>query len=242
LPAGVPAAGAAVGEQADFVPGGGSIKRYVKMGLDLYHAVPSAKTDETLEYLTMDQFRERPDFVERYKHLITEVSDVDTHFKVLIFPSVHIKTLYSMHHRNHQDEQDKRMLIGNLISLENEIRKLEVDHKLDPVSQLVRHETDATLSQKYGLAVSYDSLNYSVSGQTKWAIYWISEGYQWDGMNRYFYNHFENCKLYFDKANVIKASRYLSPPSIYGAELKAHFQENFLDNFIEGESIFFASW
>jgi hypothetical protein len=212
------------------------------MGLDLYHAVPSAKTDETLSYLTLDSLPERPDFIGRYKHLITEVPDADHLFEILVFPNAEIKMLYLAHHPNGQDEKDKRVLVGHLPNLANELRQLELDYKLDPASRFVHSETDYPLSEKYGQGIFFLSVSYSFEGQTRQVIHWATKGYQRKGMNGYFYNDFENDKLYFDKATVIKASRYLSPPSIYGERLKMHFQENFIDNFMEGESFFFANW
>jgi hypothetical protein len=212
------------------------------MGLDLYHVVPSAKTDETLEYLTMDEFVDCPDFIEKYEHLITEVPDEENAFEILIFPNQQIKTLYLAHYPVGQDDPYKRVLVGSLASLEHEIRQLETMHNVDAASQFIGSETDYPLSEKYGLGVCYDLVSYSFAGRTRPVIYWNTKGYQRKGMNGYFYNDFKDGKLYFDQATVIRASRYLSPPSIYGEKLKAHFQENFIDNFIEGESIFFASW
>ncbi len=212
------------------------------MGLDLYHAVLSAKTDETSEYLTLDEFAERPDFIERYKHLVTEVPDVDHLFEILVFPNAEIKALYLAHHPVGEDEKDKRVLVGHLPDLENQMQQFEPAYKLNPTSRFICSETNYSLSEKYGMGFFYHSVSYSFDGQTKPVIYWATKGYQRKGMNGYFYNDFEDGKLYFDKATVIKASRYLSPPSIYGKKLKMHFQENFIDNFIEGESIFFSEW
>jgi hypothetical protein len=71
-------------------------------------------------------------------------------------------------------------------------------------------------------------------------IYWREIGYQRKGMERAFYEAFENCKLYFRKEDVLKAYTYLSAD--YSQHYVTTFKEDFIDNFIEGESIFFASW
>jgi hypothetical protein len=174
--------------------------------------------------------------------LVAEVPDVDHLFEILVFPNAGIKALYLAHHPVGEDEKEKRVLVGHLPDLENQMRQFELEYKLDPASQLISSETDHSLSEKYGMGFFYHLVSYSFDGHTRPVIYWATKGYQRKGMNGYFYNDFKNDKLYFDKATAIRASRYLSPPSIYGEKLKTHFQENFIDNFIEGESIFFASW
>lgn len=74
-------------------------------------------------------------------------------------------------------------------------------------------------------------------------MYFQQEGYQRKGMNSKFYNDFENDKLYFDLESVRKAYNYLEADHISSLkELQHNFQENFLDNFIEGKSIFQVSW
>lgn len=74
-------------------------------------------------------------------------------------------------------------------------------------------------------------------------IYYKEIGYQSSGMKREFFQDFQDCYPYFYKSDVIKASRYLV--TSWGRvpkDLRLNFQANFIDNFKEGESIFFASW
>lgn len=74
-------------------------------------------------------------------------------------------------------------------------------------------------------------------------IYFESKGYQRKGMSDKFYSDFGNDKLYFDLQSVIKAYQYLEADHISTlVELQNNFQENFIDNFVEGESIFHISW
>jgi len=75
------------------------------------------------------------------------------------------------------------------------------------------------------------------------ALYFIDVATQRKRMNEHFVNDFENCKVYFDLESVIKASNYLK--ALDGesqSELEEEFKRNFIDNFIEGESIFYISW
>ncbi len=74
-------------------------------------------------------------------------------------------------------------------------------------------------------------------------IYFESKGYQRKGMSGKFYSDFGNDKLYFDLQSVIKAYQYLEADHISTlTELRENFQKNFIDNFVEGESIFHISW
>jgi hypothetical protein len=62
-------------------------------------------------------------------------------------------------------------------------------------------------------------------------------------MSSRFYKDFQNDKPYFDLHTVKKAYQYLEADHISSLEeLQWNFQKNFIENFVEGESIFFASW
>jgi hypothetical protein len=74
-------------------------------------------------------------------------------------------------------------------------------------------------------------------------IYFKEVGYQRKGMNKKFISEFENEKLYFSKDDVIKAYHFIEPNSNYSLqELQDYFKDHFIENFIEGESVFFISW
>ena len=130
------------------------------MGLDLFHAIPSAKTDDTLEYFIQEEFASNPTFFKNYSHLHELIFDID-----------------------------------------------------NPSAEKIK------------------------------GLYWITKGVQRKGMNKLFYEDFINCKLYLQKKDVLRAYSYLEPTWAENiADLRKHFVNNFIDNFIEGESIFFASW
>ena len=74
-------------------------------------------------------------------------------------------------------------------------------------------------------------------------IYFQDKGYQRKGMNRAFYQDFQNDRPYFDLASVKKAYVYLEANQINTLEgLQQNFRQNFIENFVEGESVFFAGW
>ena len=74
-------------------------------------------------------------------------------------------------------------------------------------------------------------------------IYFKSKGYQRKGMRDNFYSDFKNDGLYFDLPSIIKAYGYLEADHHSTLdELQTNFKENFINNFVEGESIFHVSW
>ena len=75
------------------------------------------------------------------------------------------------------------------------------------------------------------------------AIFFKEIGYQRKGMKEEFFRDFQDSYPYFYKSDVIKASKYLVTSwSRVPKDLMLNFQASFIDNFKEGESIFFASW
>ncbi|MBY0477273.1 MAG: hypothetical protein K2Q24_06480 [Chitinophagaceae bacterium] len=74
-------------------------------------------------------------------------------------------------------------------------------------------------------------------------IFFNIKGYQRKGMRKAFYNDFKNDGIYFDLPSVLKAYNYLEADHINTLEeLQRNFQQNFIDNFVNGESIFCVSW
>ena len=74
-------------------------------------------------------------------------------------------------------------------------------------------------------------------------IYFKSEGSQRKGMAFSFYSNFSNDGIYCDLKSVKKAYSFLqADQSNKLSALQSNFQKNFIDNFIEGESIFHVSW
>ena len=84
--------------------------------------------------------------------------------------------------------------------------------------------------------------NFDEFGKAE-VIYFEQIGFQRSGMKNEFYSDFQNDKLYFDLQSVKKAYNYLRENHIMTlAELQKNFQENFINNFIEEQSIFHVSW
>ena len=127
------------------------------MGLDICHVTPSVKTKDTIEYFTLEELKQKPDFIENHKHLVTFIDNGD----------------------------DKKIAI----------------------------------------------------------IYYVDKGYQRKRMTKNFINVFENDKLYFELNMVKKAKLFLQANAGENQEeLEQTFQANFIDNFVVGSSVFFASW
>lgn len=127
------------------------------MGLDICHVRLCLKTDDALEFFTIEEFSNNPSFLEKHRHLITSVFDEK----------------------------------GSLTSV----------------------------------------------------IYYEDVGYQRKQVKDNFIYQFENDKLYFDLDEVRSVRQFLKAEKTEDqSELEDSFQRNFIDNFIEGESIFFISW
>lgn len=74
-------------------------------------------------------------------------------------------------------------------------------------------------------------------------LYYIVKGHHRKRVTDNFINEFENDKLYFRLADVKKAKSYLlANPGESQADIENNFQKNFIDNFLEGESVFFISY
>ena len=80
-------------------------------------------------------------------------------------------------------------------------------------------------------------------GRSIEVIFFVDIGYQRKQMNEHFIRDFKNGVAYFDIDTVKKAMSYLKVIDKKDqTELIQIFQRDFIDNFTEGESIFWASW
>ncbi len=74
-------------------------------------------------------------------------------------------------------------------------------------------------------------------------IYYEEKGYQRKGVAPGFLKAFENGKLYFRKEDVVRVKAFLKIDNpVSQLLLEQRFQRDFIDNFVEGESIFFVDW
>ena len=90
--------------------------------------------------------------------------------------------------------------------------------------------------------ICYHSITYETTPNTIKVLFYSEKGHQRKGMNSKFHKDFVSGKLYFDKDSVVKAYSYIDSTRGDSKGIQQYFKENFIDNFIEGESIFFSSW
>lgn len=193
------------------------------MGLDLYHGKFSYKQKSTDEYVTLDELNEFPLIKERHLDLITHIVSKEDDFTIYILPDEKRKESYV---RVMGESDDKwRFLDRSTDNVEMEILRIEREFNLGSMHKFM-HETG---NDKEILMIDY-AKNYEMIP----VIYWTEIGYQRKGMQDEFYEAFENCKTYFRKEDVLKAASYLIG--------KGSFQEDFIDNFVEGDSLFMPSW
>ena len=210
------------------------------MGLDLHHAIPSTKRDESFDYFLLDEFVDNPEFILRHQHLVADIEDFEHDFEILVFPDISTKEMVL---KSHEHYSEKPTIIGDLNSLGQQINEIASENSLSGKEPLILRVVDNLLTKEVSREVFYHSISYETSSKIIKVLFHVDKGYQRKGMNTNFYEDFENGKLYFDKNSVLKAYTYIKPPTSDSKdELKNNFKENFIDNFIEGESIFFASW
>lgn len=74
-------------------------------------------------------------------------------------------------------------------------------------------------------------------------IYYEEKGCQRKRVAPGFLKAFESGKLYFRKEDIVRAKAFLKVDNpVSQLLLEQRFQRDFIDNFVEGESIFFADW
>jgi hypothetical protein len=211
------------------------------MGLDLYHVIPTKKTEKTNEYFMLYEFEDNLDFLEKHNHLIEEIDDYDFELEILVFSDIEIKTLVL---ENHEDYKNKPSLVGDFNNLWDEIMSFTIGHNISEKEPLVLKSIDNLLTQKHKKEIYYHSIYFTSKTPKKIKVlFWEIKGYQRKGMNANFYKDFINDENYYDIKTVYEAALYLQPTwGNSGEELEKSFKASFIDNFIEGESIFFASW
>lgn len=208
------------------------------MGLDLMHLRPTIKKDQTDEPFYLYEFNDFPEFIERHKDLFTEVVEADNFFTIYVFPDEQSKKQYLEFFRG----QHKAYLVGQIENLNDEITQIEMENCLWKDGSFI---TTGSTRDEMGILrdyISHINISYPISYKKEKVIYSEEIGYQRKGMNRKFYEDFNNCKLYLRKEDVLKASQYLDIDDKMRPTLRQDFKESFIDNFIEGESIFLASW
>ena len=210
------------------------------MGLDLHHFAPCAKAENTLDYFTEEDFADNPAFFDRHRHLLGEADDIYFDFTVYVFQDLVTKDLIF---KRSPEYVDRPYLVGNLETLDPSIHEIVARHSLQDKERVILKTIDTLLTKDTGREIYYHTVSYETKTEIIQVLYHIEKGYQRKGMNVEFYDAFENGKAYVDKADVIRASRYLRTDGPVGTDsLANHFRCNFLNNFVEGESIFWCSW
>lgn len=208
------------------------------MGLDLYHIIPSRKLEGD-QHFSLGYFESNPGYLDTYSDFLTEIDDREFDFHILIFPDHETKELVLERSPSYKLMPS---LVGAIERLNPEIVRIAEANQMPEESFRTQH-IDNLLSRDHGREIAYYSVNYETSSRKIKVLPYEEIGYQRKGMNDQFYEDFKNFELYFEKSAVQTAARYLRT-DIFGENktLKEHFQENFIDNFIEGQSMFFASW
>ncbi|HLP53067.1 MAG TPA: hypothetical protein VK154_19395 [Chitinophagales bacterium] len=209
------------------------------MGLNLYHITPCKQDDNPLDFLLESDFAQNPTFWQRYAHLHAIIPDFDyDDFKIYVYPDVETKNIVMQLYG-----PNSPFLIGEIDTLNAEITQLARDNGMANNPSLTLKSIDNLLTEKHKKEISYHTVAYEAEKKNATALYYAEKGYQRKGMHPSFYEEFENDRIHFELADVVKAFSYIHSP-LHGQteRLQKNFTQNFIDNFIEGESIFLTCW
>lgn len=119
------------------------------------------------------------------------------------------------------------------------IQKVDDNNVLEFLSLDTLADSPGYITRNEKFIIVLDLAEYGIEK----GMYFDSKGYQRKGMQKEFYSDFKNDGIYFDLPSVVKAYGYLVADHISTlTELQLNFQQKFIDNFIEGESVFIVSW
>ncbi|SFM61391.1 hypothetical protein SAMN05428949_0177 [Chitinophaga sp. YR627] len=210
------------------------------MGLDIYHLKITEKYDTILDYFRLSELAACPEMISRHEHLIAEIEEPAGYFDVFIFKDEQELQLYA---KKNPATSDRALITGGPDHLRQELKKLEDRYNLNPSDFFSEQHTHTYSSFLKKTEITYTRRFYSMHDVKRKVLYHTDAGYQRRGMNQDFFKIFTNDTLYFRKEDVIRAMDYIydDDPADYKERID-NFRQNFIDNFIEGESIFFISW
>jgi len=210
------------------------------MGPDLYHVIPAPKKDESFDYFEVREFDGNPDFLLKYADLVTEVEVFEDDFEIIVYPDIATRDIVL---ETNEDHAGKPYIVGDIALSGKEIAAIESENSLQGKQSMSLRITDNILRDNRFTEVYYDVISYETGPSLVKVLFFSEKDHQRKDMSEAFYDDFENGKLYFDKASVIKAGSCLwAPDDKTREDLQASFKKLFIDTFVEGESIFFASW
>ncbi|MBW8682897.1 hypothetical protein [Chitinophaga rhizophila] len=212
------------------------------MGLDMYHFKLTNKQEASDgDYYTVESLTSFPGILEPNRHLITDNTVPDTHFRILIFANEQDLRLYSRYGKTGTSEQ---LLVNNPENIATDIRNIEQQYQLDAADCLSfdRELLYKPTNEKFK-HLQVTERSYTTSYKTYQVIFHTTAGYQRKGVKLLFYEDFINNAMLFKKEEVAEVLPYLdgNDPEAYRRCVE-NFQQHFIDNFEEGKSIFYISW
>jgi len=208
------------------------------MGLDLFHVKLIAPPADSSDFFYLNDLEGSPLLAPNLPPLVANLVEATYFFTIYIFQKKKYRDYYISRFANIEDSS--AYLVGNQEELAEEISRIENDYYLDTGSRSVRESQIRDTTDLRAPTIFSTQLSYPIAFSKRPVIYYQEAGYQRKGMKTRFYNDFGNYQLYFSKDDVINAERYLDTD--FRPDVAEHFKISFIDNFVEGESVFFASW
>ncbi|WP_078668445.1 hypothetical protein [Chitinophaga eiseniae] len=173
-------------------------------------------------------------FLEKHQHLLVQVSVPPDTFSIFIVASEQQQQVVEQQFGIHDN---CRLLTGTMESLAPMISEIEKE------LQLTATPTIITRDLHHGTATfTYQLVQYRTVYPDQTLLHFATYGHQCAQMNARFYEDFTNDRMYFLKADVLRAYGYIQPAKGAEASTPHNFQKDFIDNFEEGTSIFYPGW
>ncbi|QHS63716.1 hypothetical protein [Chitinophaga agri] len=213
------------------------------MGLDLYHYTLTEKYEPAYNaFYYLEDLEVFPEIIHRNEHLINTIIEPATYFEIIIFDTEQQLQLYQ---ESNDVPEHKVALIYKTFMLNTDISKIEKRYSLDP-DDTYTFSTQRKFEHPGMLTTanfSYTAISYAMTYEKRKIIYYKEIGYQRKGVKGSFYDDFRNDGSYFSRKDVIRLFGHLDDSNNEDYKWRAeNFQQNFLDNFVEGHSILHISW
>jgi hypothetical protein len=207
------------------------------MGLDAFHRIPSSVILDSEDFFYVSQLEQNPVFLSRFSSYVKEREEKVFDFEILVFRSEEIRNICLNHHPY---LRSKPSLVGVYEQLEEKIKQVAKEHNIHESPAFTTQPRDMTMSQKHNRIIDYTKLVYQAGTEMVKVLYYKQLGYQRKGMTKGFYETFGSPFYCWEKKDVLLAASFLETDS--SEKFRQDFISDFVNNFVEGESIFLGSY
>lgn len=173
-------------------------------------------------------------FLEKHRHLLVQVSVPPDIFSIFIVASEQQQRVAEQQFGQHDS---CRLLTGTMESLAPVISGIEKEHQLTVTPTIITRNLGSGED-----AFAYQLIQYRKVYPNQTLLHFEECGYQRKQVDFRFFDEFNNDTLYFSKADVMRVFPLIVPWKGCEKSTPRNFQENFIDSFEEGTSVFYPEW